>query len=325
MRPSRPQAFSVERMVAQFTPALSDRIDWRICEMPHPRTHPVDWFRNGMYARKQKADVYHIAGESHYLACFLAKKRTILTVLDCIILGKLTGLKQWVLRWGFFAIPTFKAGHITTISQSSLDELRKWTKLAVKNGSVVPVPLTFDSSFEKKQNSHQSKPVFLTIGTKANKNIERCIEAASGTDCKLLMIGHLTEAMHKKLAELEIEYENQFELSDDALRQAYLSAECLLFPSLAEGFGMPILEAQALGMPVITSNCTSMPEVGGDGALYVDPTSVEEIRAAMIKIHQESDLKEHLIKKGFENLNRFTSEAVAGLYEKLYVQMHETK
>ena len=77
----------------------------------------------------------------------------------------------------------------------------------------------------------------------------------------------------------------------------YRGAKALVFPSLYEGFGLPILEAMACGTPVVTSNITSMPEVAGDAALLVDPTSVEQIAEAMKQVVSENPLRGRLRKR----------------------------
>jgi glycosyltransferase involved in cell wall biosynthesis len=92
----------------------------------------------------------------------------------------------------------------------------------------------------------------------------------------------------------------------------------VVFASLYEGFGLPILEAQAMGRPVITSNFGAMREAAGDAALLVDPYSVEEIRAAILRIKNEPQLREELVRKGRENVERFRPEAVARQYAEIY-------
>lgn len=91
----------------------------------------------------------------------------------------------------------------------------------------------------------------------------------------------------------------------------YNLADLFVLPSFYEGFGLPILEAQACGCPVITSNISSMPEVGGDAALFVDPDDIKELAEAMRKILTGDKLKAEMIKKGFENLKRFSWEKAA--------------
>jgi len=88
----------------------------------------------------------------------------------------------------------------------------------------------------------------------------------------------------------------------------YSSATCFVFPSLYEGFGLPILEAMACGCPVVTSNISSMPEVGGQAAVLVEPLEVESISHGIIKAIKR---KEDLIKKGFQQVDNFSWEKTA--------------
>lgn len=91
----------------------------------------------------------------------------------------------------------------------------------------------------------------------------------------------------------------------------YSGATAFLFPSLYEGFGMPILEAMACGAPVLTSSVTSLPEVAGDSALLVDPFDVESIAAGMLRLLEEPELREEYIRKGYERAKAFTWEETA--------------
>ncbi|KKS65182.1 MAG: Glycosyl transferase group 1 [Candidatus Daviesbacteria bacterium GW2011_GWA2_42_7] len=88
-------------------------------------------------------------------------------------------------------------------------------------------------------------------------------------------------------------------------------ANVTLLPSFYEGFGLPILESQICGTPVITSNASSMPEVAGEGALLVNPYEVGSIRSALRKIFDERDASSSLVKKGFENVKKFSWEKTA--------------
>ncbi len=97
-------------------------------------------------------------------------------------------------------------------------------------------------------------------------------------------------------------------LPNEDLPLLYASAKILLYPSLYEGFGLPILEAQACGCPVITSNVSSMPEVAGEGAILVNPNSTEDIIRGIREI---GEIRDKLIEKGFENVKKFSWEKVA--------------
>lgn len=83
-------------------------------------------------------------------------------------------------------------------------------------------------------------------------------------------------------------------------------AHFFTFPSLYEGFGLPILEAQSTGVPVMTAKNSSLPEVAGDAALYVDPTNIEDIAQAMLRLSQDETLRQELIAAGHRNVRRFS-------------------
>jgi len=94
---------------------------------------------------------------------------------------------------------------------------------------------------------------------------------------------------------------------DDALLPALYRNACFFcFPSLFEGFGLPVLEAQFYGVPVMTANHSSLPEVAGAAALLVDPTDVDAIAAAMVRLSQDEALRQALIAAGYENVKRFS-------------------
>jgi len=94
---------------------------------------------------------------------------------------------------------------------------------------------------------------------------------------------------------------------DEDDKAALLSgATALVFPSLYEGFGFPVLEAQACGTPVVCANTSSLPEVAGEGALLVDPLQVEAIAEAIRQVVTDEDLRADLVRAGYANLSRFT-------------------
>lgn len=98
---------------------------------------------------------------------------------------------------------------------------------------------------------------------------------------------------------------------DEDMPALYSTASLFLFPTLYEGFGIPVLEAQACGVPVVTSNCSSLPEVAGDGAEYVDPYDVESICVGIRRVLEGSDLAGELVERGYCNVKRFFWERSA--------------
>lgn len=102
----------------------------------------------------------------------------------------------------------------------------------------------------------------------------------------------------------------------------YNAAGLLVFPSLFEGFGMPVVEAMASGLPVACSNTTSLPEVGGDAAVYFDPENPEDIAGKVSGVYQDRGMREALARKGLERARLFTWERTAEetlkIYERVY-------
>jgi len=176
------------------------------------------------------------------------------------------------------------------------------------------------------------KEYILSIGSLLpRKNVVNMIKAFNGLKKKglkekLVIIGReawLYEQIFSVIKDLGIEEEVIFTgyVGDKDLPYLYSMAKLLLFPSLYEGFGLPILEAMACGCPVITSNVSSMPEVAGDATVLIDPKSVKEITAAMDSIINDRKLRSKLIKRGYEQAKKFswkkTAEETLDIYNKV--------
>jgi glycosyltransferase involved in cell wall biosynthesis len=102
------------------------------------------------------------------------------------------------------------------------------------------------------------------------------------------------------------------------LRDLYQSASVLLFPSLEEGFGLPVLEAMANGLPVVASRTASLPEVGGEAALYVDPHDPQDIAEKVRRAVEDSELRRNMIQQGLERAREFSWQRVAEATLKVY-------
>ncbi len=161
----------------------------------------------------------------------------------------------------------------------------------------------------------------LFVGTlQPRKNITRLIEAFSKisntSNLSLVVVGkkgwqydEILEAPKKFEVEEKVKFLDF--IADEDLPNLYKNALCFVLPSLYEGFGLPVLEAMKYGCPVITSNISSLPEAGGDAALYVDPLDVNDIAKNLELIIQNSELRKKLIKKGYEQIKKFSWEKTA--------------
>jgi glycosyltransferase involved in cell wall biosynthesis len=171
-----------------------------------------------------------------------------------------------------------------------------------------------------------SEPYFLYVGTvQPRKNLERVIEAFADASAQLtdqgrtpvLVIagkrGWLSEQIAQRAAALGIADRVRFVgyVADEDLPALYRASLAFVFPSLYEGFGMPVLEAMACGAPVLTSNSSSLPEVAGDAALLVDPHDTRAIAAGMVRLARDEVLRQELRQRGYRRAAQFTWDRCA--------------
>jgi glycosyltransferase involved in cell wall biosynthesis len=110
-------------------------------------------------------------------------------------------------------------------------------------------------------------------------------------------------------------------LSEMELDSLFRMTEVMIYPSLYEGFGIPVLEAMKLGVPVVTSNSTALPEVAGDAAILTNPFSVEEMAKSLSHLLKNSDLREELREKGIQRARGFTWQKNTEAYLELYQEL----
>lgn len=129
----------------------------------------------------------------------------------------------------------------------------------------------------------------------------------------------MTDVQIKKAKEYSIDYENKFDLSYEEVISEYKKSDIVLFPTLFEGLGAPIYEAQAAGKPVITTNKEPMNWVAGNGALLLNnPLDVDEYYNAILKIIEDDSYRESLVARGKENAKRFSLDNAVKNYLNLY-------
>lgn len=149
------------------------------------------------------------------------------------------------------------------------------------------------------------------------KNVGRLIDAYLGldTDVPLVIVGKLGWLWSEEVGRV-VDEANQSNcnvrllqyVSSEDLRYLFAGATCFAFPSLYEGFGLPVLEAMSFGCPVLTSTASSLPEVGGDAALYVDPYDVDHIRAQLSTLLSDGELRQTMREKGQAQAQKFSME-----------------
>ena len=309
--------FSVERLFEDVRAALPDDIAVEVRINRYLSQGVWQRVYDTLRAARHQGAVNHVTGDVHYLTYLLNRRRTVLTILDCVTLERLTGLKRWVFWLFWYWLPEKRCAAITVISESTKRQLLRHLRCDPDKITVIHCPVSDEFTASAKPfDSHC--PRILQVGTTENKNIPRVAEALQGLSCRLSIIGPLSEAQKTVLARYGIDYENHVGLSREALVDQYRQADLVMFASLYEGFGLPIVEANAVGRPVITSRLYSMPEVGVDAACYVDPYAVGEIRAAVERLMRDATYRQTLVERGYENVERFRPAAIARQYALLY-------
>jgi glycosyltransferase involved in cell wall biosynthesis len=272
---------------------------------------------NAFDAVFHQGQINHITGDVHYIAILLKKQRTVLTIHDLRILSSGGGLRTAVIKFFWFTLPGIRVRYVTVISEFIRQELIRLTH--IDPAKILVVHDCISTAIEPSPREfNPSEPVILQIGTTPNKNLHRVIPALAGLDIKLLIIGKLTAEQTELLSTHRIRYENYFDLPYNEVLEKYRQADIVLFASLYEGFGLPILEANAIGRPVITGNNTSLPEVAGDAALIIDCGSTDAIRGAVTALIGDPALREKLVINGFENIKRFHPETIGMEYAAIY-------
>lgn len=315
------QGYSVERLFTDVRDALPPEIVVEVYKS-HFESKGI-WRRiyNMIEAALHQSDVNHITGDVHFLTYLMSRRRMMLTVLDCVTLERLKGIKRWVFWFFWYWLPVKRSLIITVISHSTKKELLKYVKCSPDKIKVIHCPVSgiFTSNFKE---FNETRPRILQIGTNQNKNIERLGQALSDINCQLVVIGSLSDTQRFALDSNDINYKNLCGLSDAELLEQYQMADILAFVSTYEGFGLPIVEANAVGRPVITSNLYSMPEVAGDAACLVDPYDVEEIRSGFVRIISNINYRNRLVKAGFRNVERFRPDFIATQYADVYRKIY---
>jgi glycosyltransferase involved in cell wall biosynthesis len=278
---------------------------------------------NCLEALAKKGPVNHITGDVNYLGIFLSSKNTINTILDCVHLDTSSGLKYKVLKYFWLALPERHAKFLTAISESTKREILKHHPCDPDKIVVIPVAISPEFQFKAKEFNKQ-KPRILQVGAAPNKNIPRLIEALKGIPCVLNIVGKINTEYEQMCRDYGIDLIYESGLSNEEMIQRYEICDIVSLASTYEGFGMPILEAQAVGRAVISSNLFSMPEVAGDSAVLVDPFNTGEIRTAILKIISDDTFREDRIRKGFENIKRFDPELIANQYFQLYEMIYKS-
>jgi len=316
------QNFSIERLFDAVVSALpADRyvVTRHVC--PFKSEGIIRRLALIVWAAFRQGDVNHITGDVNFLGLMMRRSRTLLTIHDSASMRRLTGWSRRLYRLFWLRLPVRRAARVTVISNETLHETRSYVDADPAKFAVIPncTPLGIAA---RPRTFGESPPRLLAVGTHQNKNLERVIEALAGVACVLVVIGELSEQQRTLVARHAVAVENHVAVDDDAIAEHYRNADAVVFVSTYEGFGLPIIEAQAMGRPLITSRRSPMSEVAGTGACLVDPESVPEIRSAILRVLRDADYRASLVAAGFANVKAYSPAEVAKQYAAVYEELH---
>jgi glycosyltransferase involved in cell wall biosynthesis len=280
--------------------------------------------------KQQKFDIFHPTYYNPYFLKFIGDKPFVLTVYDMIhekfsemfpVTDKTSEQKRLLVE---------KATKIIAISKSTKKDL---IEIFGADESKIEVVYLGNSMFPRsdiKLSFDIPRKYLFFVGSRGmHKNFERFIKSISellNQDNELFVLcaggGKFSTGEMQLLIKLGISKQVlQYNLDDDSLTYFYKNALAFIFPSLYEGFGIPVLESFSCGCPLLCSNLSSLPEVAGEAACYFNPYSEESIKNAVMQVLDNTNLRENLMKNGYEQLNKFSWKRTAEETKKIYESM----
>jgi len=277
-------------------------------------------------------------GPRHQLPLFMPKEiKTVLTVHDIVhlLFPRTMSLPNLVAERLLMQRSIRRADYVMADSQSTASGIQEHYQVRpTKIGVVYPGGPTVSEQMHSPVSDDEKLPgkYFLFVGTlEPRKNLRAILGAfalldTEREDVNLVVVGNIGWKNKDVMSLLKAHrYRSRIHFTGyvDAARLSFIyrNALCLLYPSLYEGFGFPILEAMTYGVPVITSNISSMPEVAGDAAMLVNPNDINELANAMNMILSNGNLRDLMVFKGYKRLKEFSwmrcAEEVLDIFKKV--------
>lgn len=291
--------------------------------------------------RRDKLDVFH----AQYVLPPFTRCKTLLTVCDLAYEHHPETFRPIEAARCMLTIPRSarKADHIVTLSEFSKRDISE--RYAIPPEKITVTYCGPDENFAPVDRSRAREelarkyeiddPFLLYVGRiQARKNLIRLAEAVSalkkrGAPHKLVIVGKQdfqAEHLVAKIGELGLKNDVIFTgyVPTEDLPQFYSAAEAFVFPSIFEGFGLPVIEAMACGAAVVTSYGSSLEEVAGDAALLADPHSTESLTAAIDRVLRDEAWRDELRRRGIERAKRFSYRDAAAQTIQLYMELAAT-
>ncbi|MBB2145920.1 glycosyltransferase [Pedobacter sp. LMG 31464] len=289
------------------------------------------------YILRDGINLLHSLG---YVGPILCSAKKVTSILDINYKGHGASMNRGkkILLGSMIYLTAKTSRYLITISEFSKQQIIKYIGFNVDRVKVTLLSGMTDAKNENNQSIDvksiygiKSDYIIAFSSPSPHKNINRLIEAFALvhnqiSEIKLVLVGYKTKVvgMEKMISDLNLDESIVFTgfVPDEHVKPLIATSTLFVFPSLYEGFGIPILDAQADGVAVASSNAGSLPEVGGDSPLYFNPLDVENMAAVMLEILNEKILREKIIKNGLINRARFswkkTAEDTLAVYNEMY-------
>lgn len=305
-----------EHGIGRFAKVLSKRINFVAMNMAGSPSSPFDMIRfffHTLYCSRK--DLIFSPG---YNAPIFIWFPFVFTIHDLNHIDRAENssfLKRIYYKW-IMRRACRNANAVLTVSEFSKQRIVEWS--GVNPGHVVNVGNGVGAEYSLSVPAYKPgyEYVLSVSNRKAHKNEPRIIEAFSraniGPEVRLLFTGDPSHLVLDLARKFNVQDRVVFigRVAEDDLPKLYRGALLLVFPSLYEGFGLPVIEAMACGCPVLTSNTTSLPEVAGDAGLLVDPTSTQEIANGITLICNNYVLRSEMIDRGVIQSAKFSWDEV---------------
>jgi glycosyltransferase involved in cell wall biosynthesis len=310
----------LNRQAAAWAIPDSPRFERVVCPVDGRRQLTRYLFEQGQLPAllwRRGADLVHSLG---YVSPLVTACPRVVTIHDVNYLAfgaQMRRLQRIALRT-FVPLSAHRAHAILTPSDFSREQIVEHLHVSREHVTVTPEgqPASSDTVRRAHDGAVAWRPVagpyLIAFGsTTPNKNLERLIDAVRfcTPSLRLVVVGHVTPALRQLCMRVGVVLTGYLDASH--LNDALLGSDALVFPSLYEGFGLPVLEAMSLGVPVVCSNAASLPEVGGDAVRYFDPRDVTDMRARIAEVASNASLRAALRQRGLARAARFTWRATA--------------
>jgi len=326
-------------IVPKDAPAFACSADTEIVPIPYDHKQGLRriWYQTVQLGRRYGRDAVLLVTDSK-MPFFLPKSCVAVPLITDLAVYRMPEVYKAsrVLLWKLqYAYVKRRANLFLTISEFSKGEITELLHIPPERVHVVPCAcaetmgrITEPEALSRLREKYGLPEQFvLFVGnTNPRKNLRRLAQAfdlakEQGLPHRLVIAGEQGWKFDREDALKGLKHPEDVcfigFVPDEDMPALYSAASLFAFPALYEGFGIPVLEAQACGTPVLTSSCSSLPEVGGDAAVYVDPYDENAIRDGMLKLLWDPALAASLVEKGYENVRRFSWEKSAVLLNEI--------